>query len=88
MTYEKLLEKISKHSEVSSKDVDKVLKVFRNEVKKAILDNDSVSIPNFGGFEKGVSNPRPKIGKPNEFTKESFRCKFTSSKTFKKLLNS
>ena len=90
MTKAELLEAISKKSEMSKADVEKVLSNFFDHVTATTKKGDKIAWPGFGSFSTTKRPARkgrnPQTGEPVKIA-ASTAMKFTSSSTLKAELN-
>ena len=80
MDKSQLIDSISIKTEISKKDVEKVINVFTNIVADTLVDGDRVSITGFGTFE--VVERAARTGR-NPQTGESIQIQASKSPKFK-----
>ena len=80
MNKSQLIDSISIKTEISKKDVEKVINVFTNIVADTLVDGDRVSITGFGTFE--VVERAARTGR-NPQTGESIQIQASKSPKFK-----
>lgn len=85
-----LIGAVASKSEISKKDVEKVINAFTNVVADALVDGDKVQLVGFGTFE--VVERAERLGRnpaTNEpmLIKASKSPKFKVSKTLKNIVN-
>lgn len=80
MNKAELITAISQETDLSKKDVEKVVSAFINTVTKTLKDGDKVSLVGFGTFEAKERASREGI---NPRTKERIVIPATKSPTFK-----
>ena len=80
MNKSQLIDSISIKTEISKKDVEKVINVFTNIVADTLVEGDRVSITGFGTFE--VVERAARTGR-NPQTGESIQIQASKSPKFK-----
>lgn len=75
-----LIEAVASKSEISKKDVEKVINAFTNVVTDTLVDGDKVAITGFGTFE--VAERAARTGR-NPKTGESIEIQASKSPKFK-----
>lgn len=86
MTKKEYIELVAAEASISKKDVEKVLSVSLDTIKKAVKEGDKVSFQGFGSFEQGFRKERQGV---NPATGEKVTIaaaktvKFKASKAFK-----
>ena len=91
MTKKELIEKLSyKFSEIEKEDLDYIVDLFFEIIKKELKKGNRIELRDFGVFTlkktKGIIFKNPK-NKQNYYVKEKYRVLFKIGKEFKKRLN-
>lgn len=85
-----LIGAVSSKSEISKKDVEKVINAFTNVVVDTLVDGDKIAITGFGTFEvverAARTGRNPKTGEPIEI-QASKSPKFKAGKALKDAVN-
>ena len=91
MLKSEIIEKLQKkHSNLSSYDIELILKIFLKKILSSLNDGNSIEIRGFGTFKKKI-NKQKQVRNPKNnqilFKKQTYKLHFKTGKTLHKKLN-
>ena len=91
MLKSEIIEKLQKkHSNLSSYDIELILKIFLKKILSSLNDGNSIEIRGFGTFKKKINREKQVRNPKNNqiiFKEQTYKLHFKTGKTLHKKLN-
>ena len=91
MLKSEIIEKLQKkHSNLSSYDIELILKIFLKKILSSLNDGNSIEIRGFGTFKKKINREKQVRNPKNNqiiFKEQTYKLHFKTGKTLHKKIN-